>query len=56
VDDREKIREKENYNSQVGVKAPGRPTSKILLLLEYSRRSIFVGGNPECSSTDGSLR
>jgi len=39
----------------VGVKAPGNPIRRIDLFAEYSDISIFSGGNPLCSSTDGRL-
>lgn len=40
---------------QVGVKAPGRPRRMMLLSLAKSARLYFLGGNPWCNSTDGSL-
>lgn len=39
---------------QVGVKAPGRPTSKIFLSFAKSAILYFLGGKPWCNSTDGS--
>lgn len=39
---------------QVGVKAPGRPTTRIALFLAKSARLCFLGGNPKCRSTLGS--
>jgi hypothetical protein len=38
---------------QVGVKAPGRPTSKMDLSFANLARLYFLGGNPWCNSTDG---